>query len=86
MEALRLGAKPPAPTDPGGRVRAALPIAARHDPDVFRAMLELLGCLSPAGEVLARPGLAERILELAHEDDAPPPPGPDRHALLRLAA
>jgi 2-polyprenyl-6-methoxyphenol hydroxylase-like FAD-dependent oxidoreductase len=83
IEALRHGVDPPAPTEPAAMVRAALPVAARHDPDV---LLEVLGCLTPASEVLARPGLTDRVLEFAREHEPTPLPGPDRHALLRLTA
>ena len=55
-----------------------------HDADVFRAFIETRACLATAGEVLARPGLAERILEIAAEHEPMRPPGPDRAQLLAL--
>jgi hypothetical protein len=62
--------------------RALLPAMAR-DGDVFRAGQEIVACLSLPRDVFARPGLAERVLELAA--DAPPPSfGPHREALLAL--
>jgi len=54
-----------------------------RDAEAFRAGLEIIGCLAPAHEVLARPGLAERILALA---GSAPPPELERGALLDLIA
>ena len=39
-----------------------------HDADVFRAGLEIVGCLALPQEVFARPGLAERVLGAAGEE------------------
>jgi hypothetical protein len=36
--------------------------------------------------VFTRPGLAERVMRVAAEHPAAPPPGPDREQLLRLVA
>jgi hypothetical protein len=41
-----------------------------HDPDVFRAGLEIMGCLTLPHEVFARPGLTDRVLEIARDHDA----------------
>jgi 2-polyprenyl-6-methoxyphenol hydroxylase-like FAD-dependent oxidoreductase len=84
IEALRARRPVPAPADRAAAVRAALPKAMAHDPDVFRAGLEVMGCLTLPDEVLARPGLAERVLELARA--TPAPPGPTREQVLALAA
>ena len=57
-----------------------------HDPDVYRALMEIVTCLALPQEVLARPGMQERLERFA---DAPPPrptPGPDRARLLELLA
>jgi hypothetical protein len=56
----------------------------RADADAFRAGLELIGCLAHEHEVLARPGLAERVLALRADTPAPPPVARDE--LLRLVA
>ena len=58
----------------------------RHDPDVFRGFLDIMSCLALPQEVMARPGFAERVSELAAAHDAPPPPGPSREQLLALLA
>jgi 2-polyprenyl-6-methoxyphenol hydroxylase-like FAD-dependent oxidoreductase len=82
--AYREGREPPAPRTPAERVAAALPQAMGRDPDVFRAGLEIIGCLAPAHEVVARPGFAARVLALG--GTAPPPPELERDALLDLIA
>jgi hypothetical protein len=85
IDALRAGLEPPRPDDPGGRARAGFPVAMQHDPDLFRAFMEIVGCLTLPGDILTRPGVAERILELA-QADAPPSPGPKRAELLELVS
>ncbi len=79
MNALRIGAEPPAPEPIVRSLRAATPI----DADVFRAYLEMRMCLAQPEEVLARPGFAEKLASFA---GAPvfEIPGPDRPTLLAL--
>ena len=57
IEALRNGGPPPPPS-PLSRAMAA-------DADVFRAGVEILGCLALPQEVFSRPGFAARVTELA---------------------
>jgi 2-polyprenyl-6-methoxyphenol hydroxylase-like FAD-dependent oxidoreductase len=79
MDALRAGGEPPAP-DPEARTMAA---AMLRDPDVFRGMLEIGGCLALPEEVFARPGFMDKVQ--AHAGGRTwDPPGPDRQALLEL--
>jgi 2-polyprenyl-6-methoxyphenol hydroxylase-like FAD-dependent oxidoreductase len=81
MDALRAGREPP-PPDPA---RTGLLAAAAQDADAFRALLETATCLALPEEVLARPGMAERLA--AHAGESPPvSPGPDRAHLLELLA
>ena len=40
-----------------------------YDADVFRAFIEIVGLLALPQEVLSRPGLAERIMEVAADHD-----------------
>lgn len=79
MRALADGGEPPA-LDP---LMSGLVVAAMHDPEVFRGMVEALTCLSLPQEVIARPGMRERIERWA-ATDPPPAPGPDRAQLLHL--
>jgi hypothetical protein len=67
-------------------VGRALPLAAVQDADVFRALLEIAGVLTLPHEVLARPGLRERVLELAAGQDSPPVAAPSRTQLLEMMA
>ena len=84
LEADRAGAAPPPPPGGDAGVLVRLPRAAIVDADLFRAFLSIRSCLTLPEEVLARPGLAERVRELAREAGPPPRLGPDRAQLLAL--
>jgi len=86
IHAFRTGGSPPPPADTAGAVRARFPLAAALDPDLYRALMEIVGCLTLPSEVFGRPGLPERVLELTEGADPPRPPGPDRKRLLELVA
>ena len=60
--------------------------AAETDEDVGRWFAEMLTCLALPAEVLSRPGVFERVLELAADAPPPEPYGPDRTRLLELIA
>jgi flavin-dependent dehydrogenase len=81
MHALREGLAPPAASGQGARFA----VAAMYDIDVFRAFLETRGCLALPAEVLARPGLGEKVEQLGGSEP-PRVPGPDRAQLLQLLA
>ncbi len=68
--------------DPGSR----LLVAAMYDPDLFRASIDIFSMLALPGEVMARPGLIERITQVAGAQEAVTPPGPSRDELLRMLA
>jgi hypothetical protein len=55
-----------------------------RDPDVFRAGMEIMACLTLPQDVFARPGLAQRVLELSQNGDGAPQYGPERDELLKL--
>lgn len=76
------GRREPRPVDPA----AALQVAMLHDAELFRAFLEITSLLALPQEVMARRGVASRIMELAGAHEAVEPPGPSRKALLRLVA
>jgi 2-polyprenyl-6-methoxyphenol hydroxylase-like FAD-dependent oxidoreductase len=90
MAALRDGVEPAAP-DP---MTLRLQRTAGHDGDVFRALMEIVGCLAHPDEVFRRPGFVASLDDL--DDLDPPnraraggrsqPPGPDREQLLQLLA
>ncbi len=56
--------------------------AMPYDADVFRAVLETVGCLALPDEVFARPGLWAKVQLAAREPT--PLPGPSRSQLLAL--
>jgi 2-polyprenyl-6-methoxyphenol hydroxylase-like FAD-dependent oxidoreductase len=81
MEAIRSGAEPPPPHPAQARFLSA----AAHDADVFRALIETVTCLARPADVLARPGMRERV-EAAADGAGTGTPGPDRRQLLDLLA
>jgi hypothetical protein len=86
LEARIQGRSDPQPTDPSANVADALAIAMRYDADVFRAAAEVRTMLALPQEVMARPGLVDRIREIAETHKAPTPAGPSREELLRIVA
>ena len=59
--------------------------AMAFDADVFRAVLETVGCLATPQEAFARPGLWDKV-EAAVPDEPVATPGPNREELLALLA
>jgi 2-polyprenyl-6-methoxyphenol hydroxylase-like FAD-dependent oxidoreductase len=86
MEALRSRTERPRADDVASAVRARFPAAAGRDPDLFRALMEIVGCLTLPADVFARRGVAERVLELVGPDELPQAPGPTRAELLELVS
>jgi 2-polyprenyl-6-methoxyphenol hydroxylase-like FAD-dependent oxidoreductase len=86
IEAVRTGSERPRPGDPAATMGAALARAMPHDAEIFRAFMEIAGCLALPSVVFARPSFAERVLEVAARHELAPPPGPTREELLRLIA
>jgi hypothetical protein len=89
IDARRAGRAPPPPADPLTRDLQALRAGMIADPDLFRCGLEYLTALAPAQQILARPGLRERVYAAAAEVAKAPPrsfPAPTRDQLEALAA
>ena len=86
IEALRAGRERPQPVELPAVLGAALIRAMPHDADIFRAFMDMASCLTLPSALFARPGFADRVLEVARQSDAPPPSGPTRDELLRLIA
>jgi hypothetical protein len=76
------GRSTPQPRDPA----SALPVAMMYDADLFRAGIEIFSLLALPQEVMARPGVTDRIMEVAGTHEAVAPPGPSRDEVLRLLA
>jgi 2-polyprenyl-6-methoxyphenol hydroxylase-like FAD-dependent oxidoreductase len=62
----------------------AFAVAMMYDADLFRAWLEILSMQTSPQEVMARPGVLDRIMEIASAHDAVTPPSPSREQLLRM--
>jgi 2-polyprenyl-6-methoxyphenol hydroxylase-like FAD-dependent oxidoreductase len=74
------------PVDPGARIAKALSVAMMYDADLYRAAAEMRSLLALPQEVMARPGMVDRILEIAGSNEAVIPPGPSRQELLGMLA
>jgi 2-polyprenyl-6-methoxyphenol hydroxylase-like FAD-dependent oxidoreductase len=70
--------------DPAWLLGQALTNSAGKDPELLRGYLEIVMVLARGVEVLSRPGVAERALELGSNGE--PLPGPTRTELLALVA
>lgn len=57
---------------------------AASDPTMTRSYGDIVGCNALPEEVLAQPGVFERLMELSQGPDPEPAPGPDRKRLLEL--
>jgi 2-polyprenyl-6-methoxyphenol hydroxylase-like FAD-dependent oxidoreductase len=64
----------------------ALRVAMLHDAELFRAAIEIASLLALPREVMARPGVMDRVREVAGAHEAVVPPGPSRDELLRMVA
>jgi 2-polyprenyl-6-methoxyphenol hydroxylase-like FAD-dependent oxidoreductase len=74
----------PFEASPEFEITKALQAAAGKDPEVLRAVLEVAGVLAAPEEVLARPGMFERVIELGSGWRDEQLPGPDRDELIAL--
>jgi 2-polyprenyl-6-methoxyphenol hydroxylase-like FAD-dependent oxidoreductase len=69
------------PNDVGWTLTKALEGSIMKDPDLLRGFIEVVSLLDTGANVLSRPGMAEKAMQLA---DFTPLPGPDRAELLSL--
>jgi len=79
------GVTPAVPDDPIRQMQAAFVAASAYDPDVARAFLEVMACLALPQELMARPGLAEKVIAFAGAA-IPEPQAPTRSEVLQLIA
>jgi hypothetical protein len=63
-----------------------LAAAAGKDPEMLRAFLDLVGVLALPAEILGRPWVLERAVELGSNWKNEPLPGPSRDELVALGA
>ena len=69
--------------DPGWAIGKALEAAGGSDPELLRGFVEIATLLARPDEVLARPGVLDKVLAAA-ETPAEPPPGPSRAELVEI--
>jgi hypothetical protein len=74
------------PADDAAAVGSALTVAMAYDPEAYRAFLDIIGVIALPQDVLARPGLVDKVLSIAESQPPPSAPGPSREELLRLVA
>jgi 2-polyprenyl-6-methoxyphenol hydroxylase-like FAD-dependent oxidoreductase len=74
------------PATPRAQIAKALSIAMMYDADIFRAATEMRSMLALPQEVTARPGMVDRIMEVAGTHEAVTPGGPSRQELLKMLA
>jgi 2-polyprenyl-6-methoxyphenol hydroxylase-like FAD-dependent oxidoreductase len=87
LEACMEGRPAPEETGPAARGQQLLGVAMFYDPDVYRAMMEMLSMQVLPEHMIARPGFLDRVMIAADGREAPPaPPGPSRDHLLRALA
>ncbi len=72
------------PSDPSVAGPRAFSSASHYDPEVLQWFFEVVGCFSLPGEVMARPGVFERVLEVALSTPPYTSPGPTRAELEEL--
>ena len=70
--------------DPRRPAQAAFLAAASADPDVARALMDVMSCLALPDQVMSRPGLQEKVASFVHAE-VRATPGPTRSELLALA-
>jgi hypothetical protein len=83
-KAVLEGRTEPQPVDPGAHIPDALAVAMLYDADLFRASLEIASVQALPQEVMARPGVVNRIMEVASTHEVLMPRGPSREELLRM--
>lgn len=78
--------EPYEPDDAVWDMTRALQFGADRDPDLLRAFLRIGGLLATADEVLAEPGIVDKIITVGAAWRDEPLPGPGRAELVALAA
>ena len=87
VEAFRLGlADPHDPNDPGIAGLRAFGSAVHYDAQLLAQYGEIMSRMTLPSDVIARPGVFERIIEVASQNPPYQTPGPDRRQLEDLLA
>jgi 2-polyprenyl-6-methoxyphenol hydroxylase-like FAD-dependent oxidoreductase len=72
--------------DPAWEITQALQYGSSRDPAVFRAFLKLVNLQALPDELLAQPGLFEKVVEAGKDWRDAPAIGPDRDELVKIVA
>ncbi len=83
LETRIYGGDSSAQEEPRGILMRAIPLAADHDQDLFRANLRNVGLLDPPGSIVSEPWIARARAVLASSPSRPSP-GPDLQAMLEV--
>ncbi|MGH8978987.1 MAG: FAD-dependent oxidoreductase, partial [Acidimicrobiia bacterium] len=84
VEAERHGRPVPVSEDPVAQITKALDSARHYDADVFRAWADIATLQADPLEVLGRPGVMDRVLDVAGNAEPYQAPCPDRTELEAL--
>jgi 2-polyprenyl-6-methoxyphenol hydroxylase-like FAD-dependent oxidoreductase len=85
MDAIREGREPPPPPDdPASTAMRALATAMAYDADVHRAFIDFASCQVLPQDWLARPGMLDKVMEIAANHEPVVMPGPTREQLLEI--
>jgi 2-polyprenyl-6-methoxyphenol hydroxylase-like FAD-dependent oxidoreductase len=76
----------PPPAGQAARFQQAFGTAMLYDPDIFRAMMDIISMHALPAEVLARPGFAGQVAAAAESHEPFVPPGPSRAEVLDMLA
>ena len=69
--------------DPAYAIGQAMQATMGQDPDIFRGFIDIATLLARPDEVLGRPGLLDRVIELSQASTPEPLPGPSRARAAR---
>jgi hypothetical protein len=69
---------------PASQIAATMAAATSLDPEALRWFLEIVMCLATPADILSRPGVFERLVELSAAIPPPEPYGLDRAQLLEV--
>lgn len=71
--------------DPAFQMTRAMMHASGQDGEIFREFLRVMSMVQLPDEMLAKPGVVDKVVDLGSGwRDAPPLPGPDRQQLLEI--
>jgi hypothetical protein len=74
------------PSDPAVAGPRALASAAHYDPQVLEWFMEVIACQTLPDDLIAREGVAERVLDVALSNPPYASPGPNRTELEEILA